>query len=68
MTKTSPVFGFIVVLSAVGITCTADRRPEAPAIEQRVQKLVVAETFAHTDIGAVAAPGSFGESQAARSP
>jgi Bacterial Ig-like domain/Glucose / Sorbosone dehydrogenase len=63
MTKTSPGFGFIVVLSAVGITCTDDRRPEAPAIEQRVQKLVVAETFAHTDIGAVAAPGNFGESQ-----
>ena len=63
MTKTSPGFGFIVVLSAVGITCTDDRRPEAPAIEQRVQKLVAAETFAHADIGAVAAPGNFGEAK-----
>ena len=53
----------LIPLTAAGLTCTGDIRSDRPEIELRTQRLVVAETLAHGDIGAVAAPGSFGESQ-----
>ena len=54
----------LVSLAAASAACQSDRRPDKAdnTIEHRTQKLVTAETFAHADIGAVAAPGNFGES------
>ena len=54
----------LVSLAAASAACQSDRRPDKAdnTIEHRTQKLVTAETFAHGDIGAVAAPGNFSES------
>src|SRR5262245_14858405 len=54
----------LISLAATSFTCKSVRSPDESdnAIEQRSGKLVSAETFAHADIGAVAAPGNFSES------
>jgi regulation of enolase protein 1 (concanavalin A-like superfamily) len=66
--STLPALLAIAALAGAGLTCTDDTPTAPPAagerasVERKAQALVVAETYAHADVGGVSAPGSYGES------
>jgi hypothetical protein len=64
--RTLPPLSLLILpaLAALALTCSQedrDRTTTGATVEHRSQALAVAESYAHADIGAVAAPGSYGE-------